>query len=47
MSVHVDHTLVKHIRTRGNLWFHWVPDGLKFSGAVVGNPGIKRGRWYE
>lgn len=37
-------TLKKHIIAKGNMWFHWVPDGLKFSGAVVGNPKFK-GRW--
>lgn len=38
--------LIRHVRSKGNLWFHWFPDGLKMSGAVVGNPKF-RGRWYE
>lgn len=38
-------SLVRHIEAKGNRWALWVPDGLKFSGAVVGNPGMKKGRW--
>lgn len=39
-------TLGRYINERtANHWFLWVPDGLKMSGIVVGNPRL-RGRWY-
>jgi len=38
-------TLARYITRRGNTWALWVPDGLKMSGCVVGNPKLK-GRWF-
>lgn len=38
-------TIAKAVVERGNLWCHFVPDGLRLSGAVVDNPGLVDGRW--
>lgn len=39
------HTLAGGVLARGNIWSYWYPQGLKMSGAVVGNPKLRRGTW--
>lgn len=39
------HRIADAVLARGNTWLVWVPMGVKMSGAVVGNPGLRYGHW--